>query len=160
VEPGALDHLAHRALLTGDSMTVRTERTFEFEAPPERVWAFISDPAKRAEAISVAETWERDGEETIWHIRLPIPVIDRTIAVRTRDIELVENERVRFVGRSKVMTVEGTHELAPVDGGTRLSNRFVVDGKLPGVERFFRKNLDDELDNLETALRRDIAGAT
>jgi carbon monoxide dehydrogenase subunit G len=139
-------------------MTVRTERTFEFEVPPERVWAFIADPTKRAEAISVAESWEQEGEETIWHIRLPIPVIDRTVAVRTRDVERVENERVRFVGRSRVMTVEGTHELVAVDGGTRLTNRFVVDGKLPGVERFFRKNLDAELDNLEDALRRDIAG--
>jgi carbon monoxide dehydrogenase subunit G len=139
-------------------MTVRVERTFSFDVPPERIWAFIADPEKRAEAISVAESWDRDGDETIWNIRLPIPVVDRTVAVRTRDIERVENERVRFTGRSSVMTVQGTHEISVVDGTTRLSNRFVVTGKLPGVERFFKRNLDDELDNLEDALRRDIGG--
>jgi carbon monoxide dehydrogenase subunit G len=139
-------------------MTVRVERTFSFDVPPERIWAFIADPGKRAEAISVADSWEHDGEETVWNIRLPIPLVSRTVAVRTRDVERVENERVRFTGRSSVMTVEGTHEIERVDGTTRLSNRFVVDGKLPGVERFFEHNLDAELDNLERALRRDIDG--
>jgi carbon monoxide dehydrogenase subunit G len=139
-------------------MTIRAERTFAFDVPPERIWAFIADPAKRADAVSVAESWERNGEETVWHIRLPIPLINRTVAVRTRDVERVENERVRFTGRSKVMTVEGTHEIDRVDGRTLLSNRFVVDGKLPGVERFFERNLDAELDNLERALRQDIDG--
>jgi carbon monoxide dehydrogenase subunit G len=139
-------------------MTVRVERTFRFEVPPERIWAFIADPEKRAEAISVADSWERDGEETTWNIRLPIPLVDRTVAVRTRDVERVENERVRFTGRSSVMTVQGTHEISVVDGTTRLSNRFVVNGKLPGVERFFERNLDTELDNLERALRQDIDG--
>lgn len=139
-------------------MTARAERTFVFDVPPERIWAFIADPEKRAEAISVAESWDHDGDETIWHISLPIPLIDRTVAVRTRDVERVENERVRFTGRSKVMNVQGTHEISVVDGSTRLSNQFVVEGKYPGVERFFKRNLDTELDNLEDALRRDIAG--
>lgn len=138
-------------------MTVRVERTFEFDVPPARIWAFISDPEKRARAISVCRSWERDGDETIWHLRLPIPLVDRTIAVRTRDVERVENERVRFTGRSKVLNVDGLHEIEATDGQTRLTNRFVVDGKLPGVERFFERNLDDEIDNLETALREDVA---
>jgi len=139
-------------------MTVRAERTFAFDVPPERIWSFIADPEKRAAAISVAESWERDGEETVWHIRLPIPLIDRTVAVRTRDVERVENERVRFTGRSKVMTVDGTHEISVAGGRTRLSNKFVVDGKLPGVERFFKRNLDAELENLERALRQEFGG--
>jgi carbon monoxide dehydrogenase subunit G len=56
------------------------------------------------------------------------------------------------------MRVLGEHELAPHDGGTRLTNRFTVDGKLPGVEKFFKRNLDEELDNLERAIRRDVVG--
>jgi len=137
-------------------MTVRVERTFELDAPPERVWEFIADPEKRAAAISVVDSWETDGEETTWYIELPIPLLNQTVTVRTRDVERVENERVRFVGRSRVMDVQGEHELEAVDGGTRLINRFTVDGKLPGVERFFERNLDSELDNLESALRRDL----
>jgi len=141
-------------------VTVTVERTFEFDADPGRVWAFISDPRARAEAISVVESYEVDDsdgrDEGTWHVKLPIPVIDRTAAVRTRDVERREGEYVKFVGRSKVMRVVGEHEVVPTDGGCELVNRFRVEGKLPGVERYFKKNLDGELDNLEAALRADL----
>ena len=137
-------------------MTVRVERTFEIAAPPARVWEFISDPEKRAAAIGVVASWETDGDETTWHLELPVPLIRTTIPVRTRDVERVENERVAFEGRSSVMTVRGEHELEADGDGTRLINRFVVDGKLPGVERFFERNLDEQLDSLKRALERDL----
>ena len=140
-------------------MTVRVERTFEIDAPPERVWTFIADPNNRAAAISVVADYETVGEETVWHLELPIPFVDRTIRVRTRDTEVVENERVAFVGRSAVMRVSGEHELSATAGGTRLANRFVVDGRLPGVERFFERNFDDELENLRIALEDHLADA-
>jgi len=53
------------------------------------------------------------------------------------------------------MRVIGEHDLEPLDGGTRLTNQFTVEGKVPGVERFFKRNLDGELDNLETAIRNE-----
>ncbi|WP_415381829.1 SRPBCC family protein [Halosimplex sp. TS25] len=138
-------------------MTVRVERSFELPADRERVWEFIADPGKRASAISVVDdyTVHDDGSAT-WHIRLPIPVVDRTIAIETEDEERRAPEYVRFVGRSKVMNVVGEHELTETETGTELTNRFVVDGSLPGVERFFKRNLDDELDNLEAALVEDL----
>lgn len=139
-------------------MTVRVERTFRLDVAPEAVWTFISDPGRRAEAISVVDSWERDGEETIWHVRLPIPLVNRTVPVRTRDAERVEGERVRFVGRSRVMRVQGEHELESDDGGTIVSNRFVVDGSIPGVERYFEKHLDEELENLRLAMERELVG--
>jgi carbon monoxide dehydrogenase subunit G len=141
-------------------MTVRVERTFDLDASPEAVWAFISDPRKRAEPISVVEEFEVTGERTAtWHVSLPIPLISRTARVETRDTDVEPPEYVRFVGRSKVMRVVGEHELTPHDGGTRLTNRFTVDGKLPGVEKYFKRNLDGELDNLERALRRELGGS-
>ncbi|MFC6951247.1 SRPBCC family protein [Halorubellus litoreus] len=141
-------------------MTVTVERTFAFKAPPEDVWAFISEPAKRAEAISVVESYDIDaddrGDKATWHVSLPIPVISRTAAVETRDVERRDGEYVKFVGRSKVMRVVGEHEVVPTEDGCELVNRFRVEGKLPGVERYFKKNLDGELDNLEAALRADL----
>ncbi|WP_135363500.1 CoxG family protein [Halosimplex halophilum] len=138
-------------------MTVRVERSFELPVDRERVWEFIADPGRRAGAISVVEDYavHDDGSAT-WHIALPIPVVDRTVAVETEDEERREPEYVRFVGRSKVMKVVGEHELAETEGGTRVTNRFVVDGSLPGVERFFKRNLDDEMENLEAALAEDF----
>ncbi|QLH83572.1 CoxG family protein [Halosimplex pelagicum] len=138
-------------------MTVRVERSFELPVDRERVWEFIADPGRRAGAISVVSdyTVHDDGSAT-WRLDLPIPVVNRTIAVETEDEERRSPEYVRFVGRSKVMKVVGEHELTETDEGTRLTNRFVVDGSLPGVERFFKRNLDEEMQNLEQALADDL----
>ena len=135
-------------------MTVRVTRTFEFDAPVDRVWEFISDPAKRAAAISVVESFEVTGERTAtWHVSLPIPLIDSTAAVETEDVVREPPTYVEFVGKSRVMRVTGHHRIEAAGDGCRLVNEFVVDGRVPGVERFFKRNLDRELDNLEAALR-------
>jgi carbon monoxide dehydrogenase subunit G len=139
-------------------MTVRVERTFELDAPPEEVWEFIADPGKRAEPISVVESFEvHDETHATWHVSLPIPMVNRTITIETEDTERDPPSHVKFVGRSRVLRVVGEHDLEAVEGGTRLHNRFTVEGKLPGVERFFKRNLDEELDNLEAAIREDAA---
>ena len=129
-------------------MVTDVERTFEVDATVEEVWALIADPEARAEAISIVDSYEVDGDELVWQLRLPIPGLGRTVAVRTRDVERDDPEFVRFVGRSKVMDVRGEHELSPTDDGCAVRNRFVVDGRFPGVERFFKRNIDEEIDNL------------
>jgi carbon monoxide dehydrogenase subunit G len=139
-------------------MTVRVSRTFEFDAPAADVWAFISDAEKRAGAISVVDTFEVHGDGTAtWHVALPIPVIRSTISVETEEVERDPPNRVKFVGKSRAFRVTGEHVITTVDGGCRLANEFVVDGRLPGVESFFERNFDAELDNLEDALRRSLA---
>ncbi|WP_265110591.1 SRPBCC family protein [Halosolutus halophilus] len=140
-------------------MTVRVDRSFEVSASPERVWEFISDPENRARAISVVSDYtvrDENGHRTTWQVELPIPLVRRTVAVDTEDVTRRPPEYVEFIGRSKVMTVTGEHTVVETDDGTRLDNRFVVDGKLPGVEKFFKRNLDDELENLRRALERDL----
>ncbi|GGL43564.1 polyketide cyclase [Halarchaeum grantii] len=131
-------------------MTVRVERTFELDASAEDVWEFIADPTKRASAISVVTGYEVRGDVTVWFVELP--VLRRTIEVETRDVERRDGEYVKFVGKSKVLTVTGEHELTATDGGCTLTNTFVVEGKFPGVEGFFERKFDDELDNLEREL--------
>jgi hypothetical protein len=54
------------------------------------------------------------------------------------------------------MDVVGEHSLEPDGDATELRNRFVVEGKLPGVERFFKRNMDAEFDNLEAAIYDDL----
>lgn len=144
-------------------MTVRVSRTFEFDADPDDVWAFISDPDKRAAAISVVDSYEvhEDGSAT-WQVALPIPVISSTVTVETENLTMEAPNRVKFIGRSKALRVTGEHLIEPTDTGCYLHNEFVVEGRLPGVERFFKRNLDEELSNLERALRAEldlIAGA-
>jgi len=139
-------------------MVVRVERVVEVPATREAVWAFIADPAKRARAISVVDDFEvLDDRRTVWSVKLPIPLIDRVVRFETEERKRDPPRYVEFSGTSKVAHIVGEHELEETENGTHLVNRFVVDGKLPGVERFFRRNLGDELDNLETALRADLA---
>src|SRR6056297_1133451 len=138
-------------------MTVRVSRTFEFDAPGDRIWAFISDPEKRAGAISVVDSYDlRGANRAVWHVKLPIPLINSTVQVKTEDVSREPPTRVKFSGRSKALNVTGEHTITETDSGCTLKNEFVVDGKLPGVERFFKRNLDKEMDNLEDALRADL----
>lgn len=138
-------------------MTVRVSRTFEFDVPGGRIWEFIADPEKRAGAISVVDSYELRGENrAVWQVKLPIPLINSTVQVKTEDIDREPPTRVKFVGRSKALTVTGEHTITETEDGCTLANEFVVDGKLPGVERFFKRNLDKEIDNLEDALRADL----
>ncbi|RQG89481.1 SRPBCC family protein [Natrarchaeobius chitinivorans] len=140
-------------------MTVRVERSFELTASPERVWEFIADPENRARSISVVDRYTTtgpEGREVTWHVELPIPLVRRTVTVETEDVTRKPPEYVEFVGRSKVMNVTGEHSIVETETGSRLENRFVVDGKLPGVEQFFKRNLDGELENLRRELERDL----
>jgi carbon monoxide dehydrogenase subunit G len=138
-------------------MTVRVERSVEVPATREEVWEFIADPERRAGPISVVQDFELlDDGTAVWHLSLPIPVINRTVRVETEDRERNPPSYVEFVGDSKVMRVVGEHDLVEEDGVTTLTNRFIVDGKLPGVERFFKRNMDAEFDNLDDALREHL----
>lgn len=137
-------------------MTVRVQRRFTLPASCEDVWEFIADPEQRARAISVVSDYEitdEEGRKAIWYVDVPIPVIRRAARVETEDVERDPPRYVKFIGRSKVMHVTGEHRLEETDEGCRLSNEFVVDGDLPGVERFFKRNLDSELENLERSIR-------
>lgn len=138
-------------------MTARVERVFEIPAPPEDVWAIIADPEERADPISVVESFESTGDRTaVWHVSLPIPGLNRTIRVETEDIDIEAPSYVQFVGRSKAMNVRGEHLLEAAEDGTRVTNRFSVDGRLPGVERYFKRKLDGELANLESAIKTEL----
>jgi carbon monoxide dehydrogenase subunit G len=138
-------------------MTASIERVFEIPAPPAEVWAVISDPEKRARPISVVTEFETTGDRTaVWHVSLPIPGISRTIEVQTEDLDVDEPTYVRFVGRSKAMDVRGEHVLEATETGTRITNRFRVDGRLPGVETYFKRKLDAELANLEAFVRDEL----
>ncbi|WP_336135237.1 SRPBCC family protein [Natronomonas amylolytica] len=137
-------------------MVADVERTFEVEAPIEKVWELIADPTKRAEAISVVESYSDEGDEFIWQLELPIPVVSGTVTVRTQDVRRTPPEYVKFVGRSKIMEVTGEHILESTDTGCRVANRFVVNGKVPGVEKFFQKRIDEEIDNLFDMLNGEL----
>lgn len=134
-------------------MVVRVERVVTVPASPEAVWEFIADPEQRAASISVVEEFEiLDDGKAVWHVAVPIPFVDKTLSIETKEVTREPPTYVEFTGTSKVLTVVGKHTLEEVNGSTELTNRFIVDGEAPGVEKFFKKQMDEEFDNLERAL--------
>jgi carbon monoxide dehydrogenase subunit G len=145
------------AKLEQSSMTVRVERTFELSALTEDVWEVIIDHEKRARSISVIEDFEvHDETHATWHLNAPIPAIDHTIAIDTEDTDRDPPEYVKFIGQSRVLHVVGEHRLTSSDGKTHVTNQFAVEGEVPGIERYFEQNFDDELENLETTVRTEL----
>lgn len=138
-------------------MTVEVERSFDVETSITEVWDLLSDETKRARVISVVDTFDVRPNGVVWHLKIPIPLTDRTVAVKTQDVEYDEPRFVKFVGQSKVMQVTGEHELIEIEGGTRVRSKFVVDGKVPGVEKFFKRNFDGEIDNIRRAVETSVA---
>lgn len=137
-------------------MTVEVERVYEVDVPVEAVWERLSDPGFRARAISIVDSFEVDGDETVWRVRVPIPGIRGTVPVRTRDVDRDPPRYVKFVGDARVMSVQGEHELSATEDGTQVRNRFVVDGSIPGIERFFSSRIDDEIEGMLAAVGTDI----
>ncbi|MFB6188239.1 MAG: SRPBCC family protein [Halobacteriaceae archaeon] len=140
-------------------MTTRVERVTSVPVPPKRVWEFIADPEKRARSISVVVDFhsnDSDDRRAIWELKLPIPLVNRTVTVETEEIQRDPPKYVKFIGRSKIMRVIGEHKLEPTGEGTQVTNRFTVKGRIPGVEQYFNRNLENELDNFEDALLRDL----
>lgn len=139
-------------------MTATVERTYQVDADCEAIWELIADPAVRAEGISIVDRYHADGDEMVWHLHLPVRMLPGTITVRTRDLERDPPNYVKFEGRSRVMRVEGEHELETMsEGGCSIRNRFVVDGRVPGVEGYFKRHIDDEIEGLIRAIATRIA---
>ncbi|MFB6186623.1 MAG: SRPBCC family protein [Halobacteriaceae archaeon] len=137
-------------------MTTTTERSFVIDAPIEDIWEIISDPAIRADSISVVEDYEILNGQAVWHLSLPIPVVNQTVKVKTRDVKTDPPRYVKFIGSSSVMEVTGEHELTETPDGCQIRVSFRVNGKLPGVERFFSKNIDKEINNLHNRLEKEL----
>lgn len=139
--------------LTAGAMTAEVERAAVVDVDVETVWELLADPEQRAAAISVVASHEiigsnEAGDEIRWNVELPIPMLDETIAVRTRETEKRPPEYVEYVGESAVFSMTGEHELREHEKGAWVWSKFTVDSSIPGVESYFQSTIDDEIDNL------------
>jgi len=134
-------------------VVVRVERSVEVAAPPREVWEFLADPKNRAEAVSVVERAEVHGPETVtWFVEIPVPYLDRTMEIRTEDRVRDPPNRAEWVGRATGIYVEGEHVVTGDDDTTTVENWFAVESSIPGVEGYFERNLEAEMENLRAAL--------
>jgi carbon monoxide dehydrogenase subunit G len=124
---------------------MRAELTIEIGRPPEDVFAYLTDVANvPAWQSGVKSSTLRDG-----HIEESRSLFGKQVHTT---LEIVEREEPRlFTLRAVDSPVPFTvrHELAPVDGGTRLTVK--AEGDVPGfaagllakgAERQFRKDFE------------------
>ncbi len=97
-------------------MSLTIKESFRVNAPPDRVWRFLLDPARVAQCLPGAELTETIDERTYaGRVKVKVGPISTSYAGR---VQLVESDdtarRVRLVGEGKEPTGGGTARLSLV----------------------------------------------
>jgi carbon monoxide dehydrogenase subunit G len=100
---------------------VHIEGQRRFEAPPEAVYAALTDPDAMAEAFSAIERIDAEADEWRMTVKPPLPGGFRLrFSVRLQDLR--EPDHARLFAWSKSiggrLTVDSAFDLEAVDGGT------------------------------------------
>lgn len=129
----------------------------EIAAPPERVWALVSDPRRMPD-------WSPQCRKMIVRGKGPVGVGTTTININRRGIlfwptrakvkEFVPNERFAFkVAENGTIW---TYELEPTATGTRLTESRRAPNGVSDLSNFLTKNVLGGTDNFENELELGI----
>jgi len=116
---------------------VRIDGERRFDAPPEQVFALLTDPAFLVSALPGIERWDlRDRDRWTAVMRPPVPLSPRLkLDFTVLDRREPEHALVRVNGGAfgSGAVVESDFDLAPDDGGTRMRWRAGIE--LSGMPR-------------------------
>jgi uncharacterized protein len=136
------------------------ERTVEFlvAAPVERVWSFLSDLRQVGRCVpGVEDIRVRDETHAEWDLTVKIGPLSQTITLTTETLEQVPLRRGRFRGHAEGLDIEGTIELEPVEGGTRVAYRMAVNARGPLariLDNFIRNQLKSQTEAFATNVKQ------
>jgi uncharacterized protein YndB with AHSA1/START domain len=130
----------------------RIQRSAQLDAPPERVYAFVSDPANlrlwQAGVIS-AERTSPAPTVTGSTGRAVFEVMGQRVTADTTVREAVPDRRLVLASSVSGMAVTASLELVPSDGGTRVTLTSEVQAEsifLAPLERLVADAAEQELD--------------
>ena len=146
---------------------MKVEGTREFEAPRERVWEVISDPAQMATLMPGAEDFEV-VDDTHWRakVRLPFgPGVKLTMNFEQLEQRPLEFASMRGKGKSLGAGIEMTTSFALNGDGDRTHMPWEADVALSGIlgsigERALQPLVSQQVEGIMTALERRLEGAT
>jgi len=146
---------------------MKVEGTREFEAPRERVWEIISDPAQMATLMPGAEDFETI-DDTHWRakVRLPFgPGVKLTMNFEQLEQRPLEFAAMRGKGKSLGAGIEMTTSFALSGDGDRTHMAWEADVALSGIlgsigERALQPLVGQQGEGIMTALERRLEGAT
>jgi uncharacterized protein len=105
---------------------------FDVKAPPERVWAFLSDMRKIGSCVpGVMSVDVLDDTHARWNLKVKIGPLSQTFVVMTENLEQEPLVRGRFRGTAENMEMMGTVELTPHEDSTRVKYTMSVQAKGP-----------------------------
>ena len=146
---------------------MKVEGTREFEAPRERVWEVISDPAQMATLMPGAEDFEV-VDDTHWRakVRLPFgPGVKLTMNFEQLEQRPLEFASMRGKGKSLGAGIEMTTSFALTGGDGRTHMDWQADVALSGIlgsigERALQPLVSQQVEGIMTALERRLEEAT
>ena len=134
---------------------LKIEESFEVQAPPDRVWAFLKDPAQVVTCLPGAALDEViDDRNYAGNVKVKVgPVTVAYKGKATLNEVDEENRKVLIHGEGKEkagggnVSMDMTGTVVPTDGGSKVS--FVADVKLAGkIVRFGRGMIEGVSDQL------------
>ncbi len=131
---------------------------FEVKAPPEQVWAFLSDMRKIGGCVPGVESVEiLDETHARWNLKVKIGPLSQTFVVITETLEQVPLSRGRFRGTAENMEIEGTVELSPQGNTTRVQYTMSVHAKGPLariMDNFMKSRLKGQTEEFAANVRK------
>src|SRR3990170_1730250 len=105
---------------------------FDVRAPPDRVWAFLSDMRQVGTCVPGVQAVDIvDDRHARWTLKVKFGPLSQEIRVETETLEMVPLSRAQFRGRSDNMDMTGTIELAPKGEHTGVRYTMLVQAKGP-----------------------------
>jgi carbon monoxide dehydrogenase subunit G len=122
-------------------MAITVDESFDVAAPPDEVWAYLTDPARVVQCLPGAELVEvEDAQTFVGRVKVKVGPVTAAFRGRARFDELdVAARRVRMSGKGQETAGAGsatmimTSEITPLSsGGSRVQVRAEIDvvGKL------------------------------
>jgi uncharacterized protein len=131
---------------------------FEVKAPPEKVWAFLSDMRKIGSCVPGVQSVEiLDDTHARWNLKVKIGPLSQTFVVMTETLEQIPLSRGRFRGTAENMDMEGTVELSPQGDGTRVQYTMNVQAKGPLariMDNFMKSRLKGQTEEFASNVRK------
>jgi uncharacterized protein len=136
------------------------ERTVSFEvgAPPERVWAFLSDMREVGRCVPGVEQVELlDDRRARWSLRVKVGPMAQTIQITTETLEQVPLRHGKFRGEADMLEIIGTIDLTPAGHGTKVVYTMTVAPKGPLariMDNVIRSRLQSQTEEFALNVRR------
>ena len=147
---------------------MRVEGTRAFDAPAERVWSVLNDPAQLAQTLPGIESFEV-VDENHWTAAVKIPLGLGGLKLRFKfektEARAPEHARLRASGQGigAMISLDTRFDLSP--DGERTSMRWEADVRVAGQvgamgQRVLQPIVNQQVENVLSSLERQVAAAT